>query len=146
MSRAAVGLATAAIVLSAIGFGSPSAAHAEPEPPALPGATVTEVTLANSPSAYGDVALFNVTVTLSAPVHEPLVPGRIEVDGQPVGSAVLLLNVGAGKYSALLPATTVLAAGTHSVVALFDGTPGVGGGSPDALPSQSEPLEVTIAQ
>ena len=47
MSRAAAGLATAAIVLSAIGFGSPSAAHAEPEPPALPGATVTEVTLAN---------------------------------------------------------------------------------------------------
>ena len=146
MSRAAAGLATAAIVLSAIGFGSPSAAHAEPEPPVLPGATATEVTLANSPSAYGDVALFNVTVTLSAPVLEPIVPGRIEVDGQPVGSVVLLLNVGAGKYSALLPATAVLAAGTHSVVAFFDGTPGVGGGSPDALPSQSEPLEVTIAQ
>lgn len=146
ITRAAAGLAAAVIAVSAVGFGSPSAAHAEPESSALPGAATTEVTLINSPSVYGELAVFNVTVTLSAPVLNPVVPGRIEVDGQAVGAAVLLLNVGAGKYSTLLPATTVLSAGTHSVVAFFDGTPGVGGGSPDALPSQSDPLEVTIAQ
>lgn len=145
ISRAAAGLAVAVLALTAVGFGSSSAAHAEP--------TIEDVVTTTSfeqeveAEKYGDFTAFSVSVQLSGPFLPTslFTSIEIEVDGVNRGTMIAILAPGSGRYLGF--SSLVLDAGTHSIVAKF---PGIAASpetmSPEVLPSQSDPFEVTIGQ
>lgn len=117
-----------------------------PVPEPVDVTTTTTVSLDNNPAVYGDLASFSGEVAFSGPFVPSLAVEDIEIDGAVVGQIVLIPNVAEGKYSTLLNFNTVLPAGTHSIVAKFNGQIDGDPTTPDVMPSVSEPLEVTIAQ
>ena len=105
--------------------------------------TVGEMFL--EPRSYGHGMSVTGTVTLDGPSLIMGAPINVLVDGVVEGTGVLIY-IGEGKYWALIPVTRYLSAGTHEVVVSF---PGYSTGIPfvnDALPSQSQPISITIAQ
>ncbi|MBC9937040.1 MULTISPECIES: Ig-like domain repeat protein [unclassified Leucobacter] len=162
-------LLVATLAVTGAGLGGVSAANATPEtdstPPAVapasgdaqaPGApmralaavpgvaTTTEASLWVTPSTYGNSLALSVTVTPAGASFFMGAPVLLEVDGVQLGEGVLLY-VGDGKFWAIVPATTLLSAGTHQVVAKFPGYSSGIPGIPDALPSESAPITVTVA-
>lgn len=98
-----------------------------------------------APTSYGRGMSVTGTVTLDGPSILMGAPINVLVDGVVEGTGVLIY-IGEGKYWALIPVTRYISAGTHEVVVSF---PGYSSGIPftqDALPSQSQPISITIAQ
>ncbi len=105
--------------------------------------STTTLNMFATPTKYGDLAILGATVTLAGPANLSSKPIHFELDGQQIGSTVLIYT-GGGKFSTLIPLTYFPAAGTHTLVARFDGTNDDSTGF--ALPSASQPLEFSVAQ
>lgn len=105
--------------------------------------TVGEMFL--EPRSYGHGMSVTGTVTLDGPSFIMGAPINVLIDGVVKGTGVLIY-IGEGKYWALIPVLSHTPAGTHEVVVSF---PGYSSGIPfmkDALPSESQPMTITIAQ
>lgn len=105
--------------------------------------TVGEMFL--EPRSYGHGMSVTGTVTLDGPSFIMGAPINVLIDGVVKGTGVLIY-IGEGKYWALIPVLSHIPAGTHEVVVSF---PGYSSGIPfikDALPSDSQPMTITIAQ
>lgn len=127
------------------GVGVVQADGAQAAEPVANVSTTTTMSLLVEPKVYGDALAVTTTVT---PQGAAFVMGSIVqlvVDGVVNGEGVLIY-IGEGKFRALIPAAEPLSVGTHSVVVRFPGTSDGDPRTPDALPSESDPLTVIIAQ
>lgn len=107
--------------------------------------TITSLDLISSPTTYGDVAVFTASVKLDGPINLSGQQIYFDVNGTTVAQS-MLIYVGGGNFMGLLPFVSTLSAGTNTVVARFAGASDGDPATPDARPSTSEPLTVTINQ
>lgn len=138
--------AAATLLVGGLGLTWSAPAHAIPVGNTV--ATTTTLAASATSRTYGEIIVFSPKVRFEGPVLAGFTAQvDIEVDGVNMGAAALVLNPADQSYSTLIPGILVLPAGEHTVVARFSG---MGGGSqwaPDVLlPSQSDPITVTIAQ
>ena len=109
----------------------------------IPTSTVSELFL--QPASYGHGLSVTGTVTLDGPAFIMGAPIHLLVNGVVAGTGVLIY-IGEGKFWSLIPAADPLPAGTHELVVSFPGSSSGIPGMQDALPSDSAPMTITIAQ
>lgn len=116
-----------------------------PQPESVDVTTTTTLSLESSPAVYGDLAVFTAVVEIDGPYDLSMRLIDFEVDGTPAGQSVLIY-IGGGRYGTIFPFFSSLAAGTHSVIARFDGVSDGDPTTPDALPSVSAPIQITLGR
>ena len=156
--RALALLAVATIALGGLGFTQPAPAQAaslhvaqqerqqelgEAHPDDV--TTTTTLSLDNVPAVYGGVTVLSAAVTLDGPMNLMGQPVYFEADGVTIATGYLLY-IGEGRFGALALLTTDMPAGTHTLTARFAGVMDGDPTTPDAFPSTSAGVEVTIAQ
>lgn len=121
-----------------------------PEPDPVDVETNTSVEMLNDDVEYGGLAEFSATVILEDDEDQPgsgidLSGQTVEfvVDGTPVGT-VWLSDAGEGTYETSTLWVGGLGVGTHQLIARFSGMSAHHPALPDALASESEPVEFTI--
>lgn len=155
--RRALGLGLGVLLaFGGAGLASPALATAaplDPQPSAVEGLgdpaadvqTTTRLSIALSPTRFGEFLIATATVELDGPANLSGKELVLESDGVVVGRS-MLIYIGSGRFSTLIPFVSELPAGTHRLVARFNGSPSGGPGVPGALPSESVPIELTVAQ
>lgn len=116
-------------------------AAAAPAP--APVATVTTVELSPAAAQYGDITVAVARVTPAGPVNVMGQPVTFLLDGDPLGTGMLIYT-GSGVFTAFGLFTREIAAGTHALTARFDGYAPATGAS--AAESTSEPVSFTVRQ
>lgn len=117
-----------------------------PEPDDVESATSIE--LLSTPSAYGSTAWLQTFVALTgadeaATARMAVIPVAFDVDGSEVATGTLF-PAGDGRFWSQTRLTTQIPAGTHSVVARFPGSDAEDPTVATLLPSESEPLTLTL--
>ncbi|WP_427870808.1 Ig-like domain-containing protein [Leucobacter luti] len=127
------------LALCGVGWGGATAAHAEPFE------THTELAVQMAPQVYGDGTLVSARLILDGPgMIDPATDHiELEINGVSYGKAAFLFFA-EGAWLAVGGTTTPIPAGTHELVARFPGTNNTTPGYNDALPSQSDPVQVMV--
>lgn len=105
----------------------------------------THLNVLTTPTTYGDLLIVTASVSLDGPANLSGKTLSFDVDGVTVASSVLIYT-GAGRFSTLFPASMVLDAGDHQLVARFAGVTDEDSSTMDALPSVSDPVAISVAQ